>query len=547
MAMNGNGGSDRLDSWKEIAAYLKRDIRTVQRWEKNERLPVRRKVHDKLGSIYAFKKDLDAWWNEGHTGVEVESPTRSATTARPRLAVLPLRNLSGDPAQEYFSDGLTEELMAQLSRVDPGRLGVIARSSVMQCKAAQKGIEHIQRELGASYVLDGSVRRVNERVRISVQLIRARDQSHVWANSYDRDLRDILELQSEVARAVTMEITAKMAAPAMHSPGPIDPETYSTYLMGRHFWNKRTVDGMFKAIECFERAVARAPGFAPALAGLADTYALLATIEVGAVAPVDAMPKAKAAAERALVLDSTLGEAHASLGFARLWFDWDWPAAEAEFLRAIELRPDYATARQWYASYLETVDRMDEAVAEVSRAMELDPLSNVLRAELGALYYLERDYDRAIEQSRKALELDPAFGLAYFNLGRSLTQQRKHREAIAELKKGYELSQEAPAMMMVLGHAYAAAGKRSEALKMIDALAKVARRRYVPAFYTAAIYAGLGDRENTLAYLAKARAERCDYLIHLPKEPAADPFRTDPRFMQIVPRVGERPASLDRT
>ena len=542
MESNGNGGDrsiDRLDSWKEIAAYLKRDTRTVQRWEKHEHLPVRRKLHDKLGSVYAFKRELDAWWNEGRPALGIE-PLAPVAVARPRLAVLPLRNLSGDPSQEYFSEGLTEELIAQLSRIDPARLGVIARSSVTTYLARQRGIDNIERDLGVGYVLDGSVRRGHERVRISVQLIRTRDQSHVWAETYDRDLPDILELQSEVARAVTAEITAKMASPASRSPGPVDPETYSAYLMGRCFWNKRTLEGLMKAIEHLERAASSTPTYAPALAGLADCHALLANIEVGLVPAVEAMPKAKAAAERALALDPTLGEAHASLGFAHFWFDWDWPAAEAEFKRAIELRPDYATARQWYAAYLQSLSRMDEATSEIRRALELDPLSNVLRAELAALYYLERDYDRSVELSRQTLDLDPRFWLAYFNLGRSLTQKGEHRAAVAELKQAYELSEGSSGMTMALGHAYAAAGKKGEALKMIDTLTKLARRRYVPAFYTAAIYAGLGDREKVFAYLAKARAERCDYLVHLPKEPAADAYRDDPRFAQIVPRVGQR-------
>ena len=534
----------RLDSWKEIATYLKRDVRTVQRWERHERLPVHRKIHGKLGSVYAFKPELDAWWN-----ADRRAAGAAAADERPRLAVLPLRNLSGDPGQEYFSDGLTEELIAQLSRVDPARLAVVARSSVARCLAAGRGTRQIERELGAGYVLDGSVRRSSDRVRVSVQLVRTRDESHVWAGTYDRDLRDILALQRELAHAVTAGISAKVAASERRPIGPVDPETYSAYLMGRHLWNGRTIEGVFKAIEQFERAVARTPGYAPALAGLADCHAVLANPELGVLPPAEAMPRAKAAAERALAIDPALGEAHASLGFVCLWFDWDWPAAQTAFARAIELRPDYASARQWHAALLGTLGRMEEAVAELRRALELDPLSNVLRVELSSLHYFERDYEAAVRHAREALELDPGFVLAYFNLGRALLQQGRGREALTELERGHALAPELPAMTMALGHGYAAAGRRADALKAIEALARLARKRYVPAFHTAAIHAALGDREKTFAWLAKARDERCAYLVHLPKEPAADPYRGDPRFAQIVPRVGFRqpePAPADR-
>ena len=531
--------AERLDSWKEIAAHLKRDVRTVQRWEKNERLPVHRKHHEKLGSVYAFKSELDAWWNEGRIepAAGMAAPTRA--TARPLLAVLPLRNLSGDPAQEYFSDGFTEELIAHLSRVEPALLGVIARGSAMKFKQSDKGADQIGRQLGASYIVDGSVRRDQERVRISVQLIRVRDQSHLWAESYDRHLRDILDLQSEVARAVTAEITAKVSSTeqAKHAgPRPIDPDAYNAYLQGRFFWNRRTPEAIKKAIDHFEQAVARDASYAPAHAGLADCYALLASIELGILPPIEAMPKAKNAARRAAELDPSLAEAHASLGFAALWFDWDWAAADKELRRAIELNPAYPTARQWYAEYLATLDRMEDSVAQYRQALVLDPLSPLLHTALGAEYYFERDYDRSIDQSRRALDLDPNFILAYFNVGRAYVQKRAYAKAIAELTKARELSAESSAMTMALGYAYAAAAKKSDAVKMIEFLKARARRGYVPAFYLGAIYAGLRDVEQSLAWLKKAHDERCDYMVHLVKEAAADPLRKDARFAELVPR-----------
>lgn len=333
----------------------------------------------------------------------VAAPT--GATARLLLAVLPLRNLSGHPAQECFSDGFTEELIAQLSRVEPALLGVTARGSAMKFKQSDKGAGQIGRQLGASYIVDGSVRRDQERVRISVQLIRVRDQSHLWAENYDRHLRDILDLQSEVARAVTAEITAKVSSTEQArraGPRPIDPDAYNAYLQGRFFWNRRTPEAIKKAIDHFEQAVARDASYAPAHAGLADCYALLASIELGILPPIEAMPKAKNAARRAAELDPSLAEAHASLGFAALWFDWDWAAAEKELRRAIELNPAYPTARQWYAEYLATLDRMEDSVAHYRQALALDPLSPLLHTALGAEYYFERDYDRSIDESRRA-------------------------------------------------------------------------------------------------------------------------------------------------
>ncbi len=540
---NGNRGfepGERLESWKEIAAYLKRDVRTVQRWEKSERLPVHRRPHDKLATVYAYKPELDAWWGEGRIDLsQALTEPGASEERRPMLAVLPLTNLSGDPEQEYFSDGLTEEFIAQLGRLDPSRLGVIARGSAMRYKQSTKGLDQIARELGVSYVLDGSVRRDQDRVRISVALIRAAEQTHLWTESYDRDLRDILTLQTEVARSVSNEIAVKVSAAEqarLARSARIDPGAYNSYLSGRHFWNRRTADAIPKAMRYFEETIARDPSYAPAHTGLADCYALLASVRLGLLAPIEAIPKSKAAAKKALELDPTLCEAHASLGYAELWYDWNWPAAERSLKRALELNPTYAPARQWYSYYLETVDRLADSIAEIKRALELDPLSLRLRTTLGSLLYFERQYDLVIEESRKALEMDPGYVVAYFNLGRAYSQKKMHRQAIAELKKARELSGESPAMTMQLGYAYAVAGKKAEAKNMLDFLAKLARKTYVPSFYSAAIHTGLGDKEQAFRWLKRAYDERCDYLVHLPKEAATDALRSDPRFAAIVPR-----------
>jgi TolB-like protein/Flp pilus assembly protein TadD len=532
----------RLNSWKEIASFLQKDVRTVQRWEKNERLPVHRKPHDKLSSVYAYESELEAWWNQGsHPLPSTNSFSQMGKSASGRigLAVLPLRNLSDDPAQEYFSDGLTEELIGQLARIDPDHLGIIARASAMKYKQSSKGISQIARELGVTYLLEGSVRRDGDRVRISAALIRASDQTNLWTDVYDHDLRDVLKLQAEVAEAVAKQIALKVSSgerARLARSGQVDPEAFSAYLRGRYLWNRRAPDALEKAIHCFQESIARAPDYAPAHAGLADCYVVLASAHVGALPPIEGMPRAIAAAEKALQLDPELADAHASLGNARFRYDFDWSAAERSLKRALELNPAYAPALQWHSSLLQTIDRIEESLVELRHALDVDPFSLIIRSSVAATLYLERRYEQVIEESRRILELDPTFVLVYFNLGRAYTQMKRHREAVAELKKARELSGDSPAMTMQLGYAYAMAGKVAEAKKMLAALARIARKRYVPSFYWVAIHTGLGDIPKALEYLRKARDERCDYLVHLSKEPAADPIRNTPEFAQLVPR-----------
>jgi TolB-like protein/Flp pilus assembly protein TadD len=540
----GRKSEKRLNSWKEIAAFLQKDVRTVQRWEKNEHLPVHRKPHDKLSSVYAYESELEAWWGQGShplSSISAVSGPAPSAGGRTSLVVLPLRNLSGDPEQEYFSDGLTEELIGQLARIDPERLGIIARASAMKYKQSSKGISQIARELGVTYLLEGSVRRDGDRVRISAALIRASDQTSLWTDAYDRDLRDILKLQAEVAESVAKEIALKVSRgerARLARSGQVDPEAFSVYLRGRYLWNRRTPEGIQKAIQCFQESITHAPGYAPAHAGIADCYSVLTMAHLGVMPPTEGMPRAIAAAEKALQLDPELSEAYASLGNARLWYEYDWPAAESCFKRALELNPVYASALQWHSSYLQTVDRIDESLAELGRALEVDPFSLVIRSAVAASLYLERRYQQVIEESQRIVELDPTFVTVYFNLGRAYTQMKRHREAIAELKKARDLSGESPAMTMQLGYAYAVAGKAAEAKKMLAALARLARKRYVPSFYWVAIHTGLGDIQKALQYLKKARDERCDYLVYLPKEPAADPIRDTPEFVRLVPRPG---------
>jgi len=528
---NRSPADEQLDSWKEIARYLNREVRTVQRWEKHEGLPVHRKRHDALASVYAYKSELDRWWHsDSHPGV---APTMLAVPGRPLVAVLPLRNLSHDPGQEYFNDGMTEELIAQIGRVAPGRLSVIGNSSAMKYKNSAKGFDRIAKELGVHFILDGSVRRASDRVRITVELVRVTDQSQAWSESFDRDLGDILKLQTEVAQAAAQQILATVLAPI--TSRRVNPLAYDEFLRGRFLWNRRTEKNLSRALDHMQRAVQEDPDFAIAHAGLADCYALLASIQIGAVPPGDAMPRAKAAATRALEIDPTLSEAHASAGHVSLWFDWDFHAALRSFERALELNPGNAEARQWYAEYLAVNEQLNESIGELEKALAIEPLSLVLRAAIAGIRYFQHRYDECIALSRAMLEMDPEFILAHFNLGRAQVQKKHYRAAIEQLEHGFKLSGQSGGLAMTLGYAHAAAGHRRDAQKILDLLSVRAKRRYVPAFYLAAIYAGLRDANRAIAYLQKAREERCDYLLHLNHEPAADYLRSDPRFPAIIP------------
>jgi TolB-like protein/Flp pilus assembly protein TadD len=535
-----NREDDRLDSWKEIAAHLKREVRTVQRWEKHEGLPVHRKRHDSLSSIYAFKSELDQWWSEGRT-----APDQRQEMSQPRspvLAILPLRNLSNDSSQEYFADGMTEELISQVGRAAPDRLSVIASATALMYKGSSKSPARIGAELGVRFLLGGSVRRADNRIRTTVELVNATDQSQVWTESYDSDLSNILQLQTDVAHAVA-ERVLRTVLPSASPPGggAMNARAYDHYLRARFLWNRRNEEDIKRALDNFQRAIKLEPSYAVAHAGLADCYSVLASLQFAAMAPNEAMPKARAAAARALELDPGLAHAYTSAGAVCLFYDWDLEAARKLFAHALELNPGYTTARQWYAEYLATCERLEDSIDELRRTQALDPLSLVTRTAIEATRYFQRRYDEVIELARATLELEPNFALAYFQLGRAYVQQGNFSKAIAELDRAYKMSGEAAGFGMMLGYAYAAAGRRRHAEQMLDALARRAKRRYIPAFYFAAIYAGLRDVEHTIAYLLKARDERCDYLLHVNHEPAADVVRSDPRLAELLPKAMPSP------
>ena len=572
--------SDRLDSWKEIAAYLRRDESTVRRWEKDG-LPVHRHRHKLRAAVFAYKSELDAWWkNAEHEAPESPAPeSRPAPEAEPGLgatsrlpaalgallvaaivlgsgaywiwhareapaprnvvlAVLPLQNLSGDPNEEYFSDGLTEEMITQLSRLRPDRLGVIARTSTMQYKRTAKRVDVIGQELHGDYLLERSVRRAGEEVRISVQLIRISDQTHVWAESYQREARDILALQSDVARAVADAVSLRLTPREkanLASAEPVNPASYQLYLRGRYLWNQRTEEGLQKSITYFQQALVADPSSAASYSALADAYNVLGNW--GMVPPRQAYPQAKAAASKALELNARLAEAHIALAYAIHLYDWNPPAAEAEFRKGLELNPNYAPGHQWYAVFLASEGRFDEAVAQITRAHELDPLSLIIGDVVGWIYSLSRRGDDAIQEFRKAIELDPKFYPTHYDLGLTYVQMGKNQEAIAELEQARSLAGDTPRTLSGLAYAYAMAQQGSRARSFLDQLQKLSTQRYVPPFDIAVVHAALGEHNLAFTWLDKAYEDRHPWLVMLKVTPKVDSLRSDPRFTALLERV----------
>jgi TolB-like protein/DNA-binding winged helix-turn-helix (wHTH) protein len=446
------------------------------------------------------------------------------------LAVLPIENLSGDPEQEYFSDGLTDEMINQLGRLQPQQLRVIARTSSMHYKGSNKSIDEIGRELHADYVIEGSVRQEGGKVRISAQLIQVRDQSELWTRSFDRDLSHILQLQDEVAQAITNEIRVKLMPSEqirLASARPLNPEAHQAYLKGRYYWNKRTQKGLKTSIEYFEQAIAKDPSYAVAYAGLADSYSLFS--RYGILPPREAYPRAKAAALKALQIDDHLAEAHATLGEVKASYDWDWASAEREFKRALELNPGSPTPHYWYSySYLTPIGRHAEAVAEMKRALELDPLSLMTSTNLAGRFLASRQYDQAIDQLRKTLELDPYFGPAHDYLREAYLQKGMYDKAITE-SRGDKLE---------LARIYAVSGAKSEALKLLPDLKEQVKRRDLWPIDMAELYAALGEKDDAFAWLEKAFDEKSQQLTYLNAAAEWDPLRSDPRFQGIVRRIG---------
>jgi len=471
-------------------------------------------------------------------------PAAATGAGRRMLVVLPFENLSGGRKHDYFSEGLTEEMISQLARLSPEQLGVIARTSAMQYKSTTKTAQQIGQELGVSHLLEGSVRRSGERVRITAQLIRVSDATHLWAEGYERSLHDILALQAEVARAIAREIQIKLTVGVQHRldrVAAIDPEAHEAYLRGRHLWNRRTEEGLRNSIALYEEAIRRQPDYAMAYTGVADSYVMLACR--GMVSAKETFRRARAAARKALELDAELGEAHGSLAHVRL-HDWDWEGLDRDFLRAIELHPAQPIVYYWYGEFLMSMGRPEEAIAMTRRAQQADPLSPVIAASLAMILYLARHYDEAARMLQRAQEIDPDHFLPHLRMGLVRLQQEGYPEAIRELQTAARLANHSTETLAALGTGYAMAGMSGEARGIVAQLQASQAEHYVLPYNIAKIYAAACDQERTLEWLERAYQEGNPDLIELNSEPVFDRLRGEPMFSELMRRVGFRvPAS----
>jgi TolB-like protein/Tfp pilus assembly protein PilF len=571
----------RLESWKEIAAYLGRDVRTVQRWERQEALPVHRLHHSKLGSVYSYTAEIDAW----RLGRQPDAGSQPAALARAvpensdrpgrllfkagiltsvlalglglvwlasrllvgqnnsvphieSLAVLPFDNFSGDPEQTYFADGMTEALIGNLSSIR--NLRVVSRTSVMQFRQTVKPAPVIGRELGVDAIVEGSVQREGDRVRIAIQLIRAAADEHLWSATYDRELRDLLGLQSEMALAIAHQIEAAVSSEErvrLTAAHTVTPDAYESYVRGRFQLTKSTREAVEQGAADFRRAIAADPLFAPAHAGLAKAYQAFGGTGVGVMPVVEARSKAVAAARRALELDPQLADAHTVLAGAHVQ-EWQWDAAEAKFLRAIDLDPSNAPALAAYAGLLMSRGQTEQAIATARRARELDPLSLGTAIHFGWLLYHARRYDESIRELRTVLAVEPNNVGALWFLGFALIEDRQFSEAIGVLQRGAHLSNRSPAVLGVMTRAYARAGDRTSALRILDELKTIHRRGYVPPAVFLNAYIGLGEYDQAFRWLERAYEEHSNITQLLKTHPLFDPVRENPQFTGLMRRVG---------
>jgi len=470
------------------------------------------------------------------SGWRIWQPRGTAAPELIRLVVLPFVNLSGDPSQEYFGDGMTEEMITQLGRVNPQRLAVIARTSAMRYKDTKTGVQQVASDLKVTYVVEGSFRRVGNNVRITAKLIQVSDQTQLWNHDYDVQVADVLQIQSQVAQSVAGQISVQLLP--YRPPRPVKPEAYEAALLGRYYWNRRTDADLQKAAESLQAAVTKDPSYALAQAWMAEVYHLLGYYSV--LAPVDAYPKARAAAQRALQLDETLGEAHATLADVTYLYENDWKGAEKEFRKAIELSPNSATAHQWYGAFLTLQGRFPEGRAEIEKAHALDLLSPVINAEVGLACYYRREYPQAVEQYRKSIELDPHFSQTHAWLGMALLQLGRTAEALEEFRQGVTLSKGSQGTVALEAYALARAGRRQEAVDRVHQLEAAARQRYVSPLYISLVYVALGDKDQAFQWAEKGFRDRSGLLARMRREPLLDPVRDDPRFANLMARVGAK-------
>jgi TolB-like protein len=571
---------DRLDSWKEIAAYLGREVRTVQGWEKNEGLPIHRHQHARQGSVYALRSELDAWRDarklveeapaaespieeSNATDVEPEAGSRawrpwivglailvlvivsgflgwkiwraaSPGEAITSVIVLPFVDFSPQHDLEYFSDGLTEEVIDALSRVP--NLRVVARTSAFVFKGKANDVRQIGKQFDVGAVLEGSVQKDGDQLRITAQLNRASDGTHLWSHTYDRQLRDVFKLQHELSQSIASELRAG-EVPQRHYTN--DPEAYQRYQEGRYFFNQQEPASYHKAIERFQKAIGRDPNFALAYSGLADSYAYLAENFAGA--PMEFMPKAKVAAEKAVALDGNLAEAHTSLGIVKLDFEWDVAAGQAEFRRAMQLNPASGWVRHWYAHSLETQGRFEEATREMRAALALDPLSLVIYWDIGMELLGERRYDEALAHLAKGEELFPDFYLLTWEKAEAYYAKHDlvsaHRE-VEKMRTSNSQFAELPSFIALLGTAAAREGRRDEARRILDKLEEFRKNQYVEGYMAVELCGALGDHDRMRKWYERMHEDRSSLYLYMPLAVAGS-AEQDPEMTGMVAKIGK--------
>jgi TolB-like protein/Tfp pilus assembly protein PilF len=493
----------------------------------------------------AIKRLRESLSDEAETPKFVETVARrgyrfigrlETTGCTESLAVLPLENLSHDPEQEYFADGLTDSLITQLARISA--LRVISRTTAMHYKRIHRPLPEIARELGVSKIIEGTVQRSGGRVRVTAQLVEASTDTHLWADSFERDLRDVLSLQSELARAIVKEVQVKLTPQEqahLARVNRVDPEAYDAYLKGRYYFYQRRGDALRKGVQCFEHAIEKDPTYAAAYAGLADCLSLLGWWAF--VPPAEGCGKARELALKAIQRDPSLGEAHGSLAWATVHYDYDFALAEAEYRKCIELSPRHPTGHEWFGIYLTMVGRPEEGFEVLKTAIRLDPFVPIINAALAMGYWFARHRDETIEQLEKTIELDPNFAPAQWGLGIGYLEKGMYEPAIAAVQKSVQLSQRAPIFVSLLGEAYAVAGRREDAQKILDELKETAKQRYVTPYVLARIYAALNEKDEAFRLLEKAYQEHAAWTAFMKSDPRLDNLRSDPRFGDLMRRM----------
>jgi TolB-like protein/cytochrome c-type biogenesis protein CcmH/NrfG len=585
-----------LESWGEIAAHLRRDIRTVQRWERQHGLPIRRLVVGKLGQVYAYKSELDAWVRSRQPSLEQDSPEDVSSEPAPGLSsdgpadlpppvkekprgwwkisilgllllaglgwinpvnrwmnallfpshkqllfVRPFTSLSPEPDQQLFVKGLKDEMIIQLGRVNPERLGVFAPTT--SDADGKKSIDDLRHDLGADYVLEGSVRRALDELRIDAVLITTRDGSQVWSKSYTGGAQNILQLQDNVTSDVALQIQGTLpksynARENLPAGQQVDPKAYEAYLEGRVHWFDRD---LARSRESYERALQIVPEYARARAGLAMVYLVLGQSPNDALPASESVPLARQAALTALQSDPRAADAYCVLANIAQSYDHDMPLAERLFKQAIEVDPSNVTAHEWYGYFLLVNNRIPEALEETKHALALDPASPIVQNVQGELYYYQRNYDAAIRQELQTLQRSPGFLYPRIWLASAYREKKMYAQALSEFDTVRKQSNDAPALLGLYGHALAVSGDTAGAQGVLTELQQVSGQHYVPALYIAAVYTGLGDKEHSLEFLEKSFAEQNDRLVYLGVDPIADSLRSEPRFQNLMKRCGLRP------